>query len=181
MRRSLGMTLLFGSVLALAACSKGDEKTESAKNKEGTPPADTTKPADDKGATKTDGPSLADTAANADPGVEAGGIERDKEEGPSAVITAASGTVEVRRVGETEFQPAKVNTELYPGDQVRTAEGGTATVTMADESVVEVAEVSTIAIASRDGSAATSARPTTSTEPDSTPTRASPLAATPTA
>ena len=152
MRRSMGMTLLLGSVLAVSACSKGEEKTETAKNKEGTPSGDTTKP-DDKGPAKTDGPSLADTAANADPGVEAGGIEHDKEEGPAAVITAVTGTVEVRRVGETEFQPAKANTELYPGDQVRTTEGGTATVTMADESVVEVAEVSTIAIASRDGSA----------------------------
>jgi hypothetical protein len=152
MRRSLGMTLLLGSVLAVSSCKKGDEKAESAKNKEGTTTGDKKAP-DDTSKGKTGEASLADTAANADPGVEAGGIERDKDEGPAAVITAVEGTVEVRRVGETEFQAAKANTDLFPGDQVRTTEGATATITMADESVVEVAEVSTVAIASREGSA----------------------------
>jgi hypothetical protein len=146
------MTVLFAGLLAASGCKKGDEKAESAKNKEGTPSGDQTKPEGDKPAKPGD-PGLGAVAAAADPGVEAGGIERDKEEGPAAVLTAVNGTVEVRRVGETEFQAAKADTELFPGDQVRTAEGGTATITMADESVVEVAEVSTVAIASREGSA----------------------------
>jgi len=143
------MTLLLGGLLAMTACKKGDEKAETAKNKEGTPSTTSEKTGTDKtGATKTDGQAPA-----ADPGVEAGGIERAADEGPDAVITAVNGTVEVRRVGETEYQAAKADTQLYAGDQVRTAEGGTATITMADESAVEVAEVSTVAIASREGSA----------------------------
>ena len=66
MRTSLGMTLLLGSLLAAASCSKGDEKTESAKNKEGTPadkdkPAD--KPAGDKPATGGADPLRLEAAA----------------------------------------------------------------------------------------------------------------------
>jgi hypothetical protein len=63
------------------------------------------------------------------------------------------GTVEVRRLGETKYAAAKADTQVYGGDVVRTGENATATVTLADESVIEVAEVSTIGIASRHGSA----------------------------
>jgi hypothetical protein len=86
-------------------------------------------------------------------GVEAGGIEHDKEEGAAAVLTAVDGTVEVRAVGKAEFTAAKKDTELYPGDVVRTSDNATATITLADETVIELAEVSTVGIASRDGSA----------------------------
>jgi hypothetical protein len=69
------------------------------------------------------------------------------------VLTEVSGTVEVRRVGEPEFAAAKADDELFAGDVVRTGEASAATITMADESVVEVAEVSTVGIATRDGEA----------------------------
>ena len=92
-------------------------------------------------------------AAPVDVGVEAGGIERAPEEGAAAVVSAASGTVELRRVGEVEFAAAAADAQLYPGDVVRTGEGATATVTLADESVIEIAEVSTVAIAGRHGTA----------------------------
>lgn len=86
-------------------------------------------------------------------GVEPGGIERDADEGAAAVLTAMTGTVEIRRVGETEFAAAKADAELFPGDVVRTGDASTAELTMADESVVEVAEVSSVGIATRDGEA----------------------------
>jgi len=43
--------------------------------------------------------------------------------------------------------------KLYAGDMVRTADQATATIAMADESTVELAETSSLAIASRDGTA----------------------------
>ena len=143
MRRSIGMTMLLACLVA-AACSKDENKqTESTKATEKTTGATTPSPT-----TTGEGQTPA-----ADPGVEAGGIERDKDEGPAAVITAVQGTVEVRRVGEIEYQAAKADTQLYPGDQVRTGEQSSATIAMADESVVELAEVSTIGVATREGSA----------------------------
>jgi len=148
MRRSTGMTMLLASSLALSACKKGDEKQADTK------PSETTKASTTPQATKPDtGATAKGQTPTADPGVEAGGIERDKNEGPAAVITASAGTVQVRRVGEAEFQAAKNDTQLFPGDQVRTGDKSNATITLADESVIEVAEVSTVGIASRDGSA----------------------------
>jgi hypothetical protein len=102
-------------------------------------------------------PSKSGAASNAagteTAGVQAGGIQRDDKEGPAALLTAANGTVEVRRVGETQWTAAKGDTKLYAGDVVRTADGGTATIKLADESVIEVAETTTIGIASRNGTA----------------------------
>lgn len=86
-------------------------------------------------------------------GVEAGGIDPAPDEGPAAVITAATGTIELRRVGEVAFVAVPADTKLYPGDVVRTGEASSATVLVADESTIELAEVSTIGIATRDGSA----------------------------
>ena len=85
--------------------------------------------------------------------MQAGGIKHDEKEGAAAMLTAANGTVEVRRVGETQWTATKADTKLYAGDIVRTADNGTATITLADESVIEVAEVTTVAIASRNGTA----------------------------
>ncbi|HSD91359.1 MAG TPA: FecR family protein, partial [Kofleriaceae bacterium] len=86
-------------------------------------------------------------------GVQAGGLQHADKEGPAAVLAKLSGTVEVRRVGEPAYAAAKQDTKLYPGDVVRTGDGGTATVTLADESTVELAETTALAIASRDGTA----------------------------
>ncbi|MGE0872178.1 MAG: FecR domain-containing protein [Kofleriaceae bacterium] len=142
MRRSTTLTLIALLALAMLGCSKQrDEKTS------GDPAA----------AKSVDPGSKSEPATSSDPpadvGVEAGGIQRDAKEGPGAVITAAKGQVEVRRVGEAEFKDSKAETKLYAGDVVRTGEGSTATIALADESVIEVAEVSTVAIANRNASA----------------------------
>ncbi len=155
MRRSTTMIVVLG-LLAIAACKKGDE----------TKPTDdpTAKPGDSKSAVadpktdpKTDTKPAPDKAAAGDLaakiGVTAGGIQHDASEGPAAVVTAASGTVEVRRLGETEFAAVKAQDKLYSGDAVRTGEASSATVTLADESVIEVAEVSTVGVGSRAGTA----------------------------
>jgi hypothetical protein len=121
-------------------CKKSSDtsaKQEPAKTTEGTPPKQEPTPA----------------PATADIGVEPGGIQHEDQEGPAAIVTAVNGTVEVRRVGETEFAALKADDKLYPGDTVRTQDNATATITLADESVIEVAEVSTVGIASRDGTA----------------------------
>lgn len=138
MSRSVLIAMVFGAVVGVG-CKKGSDdsaKQEPAKTQEGTP-----------------APKEAPVAASGTPGVEAGGIERDDKEGPAALVTAATGTVEVRRVGETQWNTANTDTKLYAGDVVRTGDGATATITLVDESVIEVSEVSTVAIASRSGTA----------------------------
>ena len=144
MRRSILIALVFGGLVGVGCKKKGSDsaaKVEPAKTQEAT--------------AKKDPPAGGTAAANAtpSPGVAAGGIQHEDKEGPAGIVTAVNGTVEVRRVGETTFAAAKASTKLYPGDVVRTAESSTATVTLADESVIEVAEVSTVGIASRDGTA----------------------------
>ncbi len=153
MRRSMSVAL----VLVLAgACHKGEDKDP------GTPapePAARTKagpakPANsDPPAGKPAGNPHAPNASAAAVGVEAGGIQHDATEGPAAAIAAVTGTVEVRRVGEAAYASAAKGTKLYPGDAVRTGEKSTATIALADQTVIEVAEVSTIGVASRDGTA----------------------------
>jgi hypothetical protein len=147
------IAIIVGLALCCSAgCKKGDDK--------GKGTAGTGATGSGASATGTD-PAVPDPSGTPAPagdpvaavGVEAGGLERDADEGEAAVVTAVEGTVEVRRVGETEWAAAKAETELFPGDQVRTGEQSAATITVADESVIEVAEVSTVAIATRDASA----------------------------
>jgi hypothetical protein len=103
MRTQLGLIVLSAAV-ALGACGKSEDKKSD--------PAKTTKT--DPGKTPASDPSKPDgdkpLVASADPigatGVEAGGLEREADEGPAAVLTAMTGTVEVRRVGETEYAAA---------------------------------------------------------------------------
>jgi hypothetical protein len=145
MRRSIVMSVVLG--LAAMGCKKGDDKPKDPVA--GTPAGSATDPAKDPA--KDPAPTTGDPLA--DVGVEPGGIEHDKDDGAAAVLTAVEGTVEVRRVGETDFAAGKADLELYEGDVVRTGETSTATIALADESVIEVAEVSTVGIATRDGSA----------------------------
>jgi len=144
MRRSIMTSLAFG-LLATSACKKGDET----KSQAGPTPSKV----QEGPVAKEPGKPAAAGDPGAAVGVAAGGIQHDASEGPAAVITAATGSVEVRRLGEPTFAPAKVETPLYAGDTVRTGESSSATVTLADESLVEVAEVSTVGIASRTGTA----------------------------
>jgi hypothetical protein len=143
MSRTILFAMVVGAVVGVGCKKSGDSSgTEPAKTQEGA-------------AAKQEGtPSKNAAEWNADnAGVQAGGIERDDQEGPAALLSAANGTVEVRRLGETQWTAAQAATKLYAGDVVRTADGGTATITMADESVIEVAETTTIGIASRNGTA----------------------------
>ncbi len=65
------------------------------------------------------------------------------------MLVAATGDVQVRRLGEGSFASLKAGSPLYMGDQVRASEGAQATVLFPDESTAEVAELSTLAIGSR--------------------------------
>jgi len=53
-------------------------------------------------------------------------------------ITSLSGTVEVRRTKDTEWTKAELNMPVYFGDQVKTLEDGTITITFLDESLMTV-------------------------------------------
>lgn len=139
MNRSMVCALVLG-LLVGAACKKSSEPSASDKRTEAKPSA-TTPAATDK------------PAATADVGVQAGGIQHADNEGAAAVLATMTGTVEVRRVGEPTWTAAKADTRLFAGDLVRTADGATATVTLADQSTVELAETTTLAIATRDGTA----------------------------
>ncbi|MDX2087447.1 MAG: FecR family protein [Kofleriaceae bacterium] len=150
MRRSIMTSLVLGALVS-PACKKGDDAKSEAANP-------TSKTQETTARTSgTAAPAPAGAQATGDPvaavGVAAGGIEHDPAEGAAAVLTAVSGTVEVRRVGEPSFTAAKADAQLYAGDTIRTGDGGTATVTLADQSVVEVAEVSTLGIGTRAGTA----------------------------
>ena len=139
MTRSMIMAVALGALVA-GACKKSNttsanEAPKATENKQ--------TPASDKAA----------AAASGDVGVTAGGIQHADTEGAAAVLANVKGTVEVRRVGETQWSGAKQDEKLYPGDLVRTGDDASATIAMADTSTVELAETSSIAIASRDGTA----------------------------
>ena len=138
--RSIVTTMVVGGLCAVG-CKKTDNAAKEAKVQEAPAPA----PAQHK--------EPAPAAKTASPGVAAGGIQHDDKEGAAAILTAAKGTVEVRRLGETQYTAAQANTKLYAGDIVRTADTSTATLALADESVIEVGEVSTVGVGSRDGTA----------------------------
>ena len=139
MTRSMATALALG-VLATGACKKSNNPSASE-----APKTQEAKPASTPGKDKP--------AASADIGVKAGGIQHAETEGAAAMLASVKGTVEVRRVGETDFAGAKANDKLYAGDVVRTGDDASATIALADESTVELAETSSLAIASRDGTA----------------------------
>jgi hypothetical protein len=145
MKRSIVIAIGLSALVGVG-CKKGSDtaaKQEPAKTQEGSTPA---KEKQDKAP-----PASGDATAAA--GVKAGGIQHDDKEGPAGILTAANGTVEVRRVGETQWTATKADSKLYAGDTLRTADNATATITLADESIIEVSEVSTVALASRTGTA----------------------------
>ena len=127
----------------------------------------------DEGATKSDdgakgaGAGAGDTAGAAadeppvdaaklaeEVGVEPGPWERPKDEGGAAYVSEKEGTVEVRRTGEETFSALGLDDlQLFAGDQLRTGADSSALVTLVDETVVEVAADSTVAIGDRDAGA----------------------------
>ena len=80
-------------------------------------------------------------------GVEPGPVQHT--EGATAVLADREGTVELRRLGEEGFVAIDESEPLYQGDQLRAGDGARATVLFPDESTVELAEGSTLAIGSR--------------------------------
>ncbi|HUH05469.1 MAG TPA: FecR family protein [Kofleriaceae bacterium] len=90
-------------------------------------------------------------------GVAPGAFEPDEETGIEAVATATSGTLAVRRVGEEQFKDQSAEESealvLYPGDQVRANAEASAEVKLADQTVIELAHESVVAIGDRDASA----------------------------
>jgi len=80
-------------------------------------------------------------------GAAPGPILRD--EGAAAVLVGAQGKIEIRALGEETFRTAVSEQLLYPGDQLRTAEGAQATLLFADESTAELAEDTTMEIGTR--------------------------------
>ena len=87
-------------------------------------------------------------------GVKPGAFAIEKGVGSEGVLTSRQGTVSLRKAGEEEFKDiTEDETQLYPGNQIRTATDSSAVLTLADETVVELAEDTTVAIADRDATA----------------------------
>jgi len=105
---------------------------------------DAEKEAGGAGAAPTDPAALAKKI-----GVQPGPVEYDPDEGAAAVVASAQGKVEVRRVGNENWEETKAEAQLHEGDQIRAADGGLVTLTLVDETSVEVAEESAVAIGSR--------------------------------
>lgn len=143
--RTHALHLTFVALLAVTiGCGKKDDS----------PAKKTAEPAEPP---PTAEPEVDVKALAADIGVAPGAFEPDEETGIEAVATATSGTLAVRRVGEEEFKDQSAEEAqalvLYPGDQVRANAGATAEVKLADQTVIELAEESVLAIGDRDASA----------------------------
>src|SRR6266545_3309060 len=156
MRRSAAL-LAVACLLGGAGCSKDEEKKGPDTTAAGPAGAPASEPAKDEDKEKPSAPSgdgSADPAALAKRvGVEPGPIEYGPDEGAAAVVASAQGKVEIRRVGTETWEETKAEAQLHEGDQVRAAEGGLVTVTLVDESSIEVAEESAVAIGSRQATA----------------------------
>lgn len=63
---------------------------------------------------------------------------------PSAIILQSAGKVEVARAGAAVWDQVYTNQMLYPGDQLRTADGARAVLRMADQTLMRVGELSQI-------------------------------------
>lgn len=148
MRRSAAL-LAAACLLGGAACEQGGEKTG---GDEAADPARADPAKADPSATaaagaaagSVDGVALAEKI-----GVEPGPIEYDADEGGVAALAATSGKVEVRRVGTETWEEARAEAQLHEGDQVRTGDGAAATLTLVDETSVELAEESAVAVGTR--------------------------------
>ena len=122
MSRSIVIAIGLSALVGVGCKKKGSDnaaKQEPAKTQEGSTAAKQDK---DKAPAKA-----GDTP---DVGVKAGGIQHEDKEGPAGILTAANGTVEIRRVGETQWTASKAASKLFAGDTLRTADNATATVTL---------------------------------------------------
>jgi hypothetical protein len=81
-------------------------------------------------------------------GVKPGGIVTVGV-GPDASLMWSEGTVSVRRVGEDRFAEATPQMQLFSGDTIWTGPHTEATVALADETLVQLAEESVIVVGNR--------------------------------
>ncbi len=125
-------------VVAAAGCSK---KSDGDKAPTATAPE-----------AKTEAPSFDPAALAAAIGIAPGAVLPDDDAGADAVATG-DGELQLRRLGAELFEPQKGDLKLWAGDQLRTAAGATATIVLADQSVVELAEETAVAIGDRDAGA----------------------------
>lgn len=137
---------MFASALLLmGACGKKDDSPHKNSAAPEAPPAtDTAEAVDVK-------------ALAAGIGVSPGAFEPDDETGIEAVASVTAGTLSVRRVGEEQFSEPSADEAaalaLYPGDQLRAGAGAAAEVKFADQTMLELAEESVIAVGDRDAAA----------------------------
>jgi len=155
----VGLTATFA--LAAAACGKDKEVPKPPMSSStSTDAAAAAAASADKPPASAEPPAPVPPAPLADPkalaeefGVQPGGVERARNEGPGAVLTTVEGSVMVRRVGEEDFGPAKASLALFAGDQIRTEASSSATITFLDDSVAQVAGDSAVALGDRDATA----------------------------
>ncbi|HWM87805.1 MAG TPA: FecR domain-containing protein, partial [Kofleriaceae bacterium] len=160
MRRSAAL-LAAACLVVGVGCSKDESKADESKSapSSGAPASGS---AEAKGEESKTAGDVAEPAAGGavDPaalaekvGVEPGAFEYGPEDGAAAVVASAQGKVEIRRVGTETWEETKAEAQLHEGDQVRAAEGGLVTLTLVDETSIEVAEESAVAIGSRSATA----------------------------
>lgn len=152
MHRARISLLALASLTALVVgCeSKSQPEQKTAAPGEATPAGE--KPASEP----STGPSVDVAALAARIGVEPGGWEPEAGVAPEGVITAErEGTVEIRRVGQEMFAAATGSepVSLYAGDQVRTGDNSKAVIALVDETAIELAELTAVAVGDRDASA----------------------------
>src|SRR5687768_6458216 len=142
------LALATSALLAFGCGGKKDDKNKASGPTPGTTPGDPDKPGKPGpgGGDNTDlNQMVSDLSTKI--GVEPGALQPEADEGAEAALTARTGTVQLRRAGEDEFADAPAgDVELNGGDQVRTAAESTATLVLSDESTVELAEETAIAI-----------------------------------
>lgn len=152
-------TIALASSLCVAGCDKQDKAEPGSAQAEADKPAAAGKPAAaDEPAAPGVQPAVeapVDTKKLVtEIGVEPGPAPAEKDQGADAVIGAREGDVTLRRTGTESFEAlAKDTSELRAGDQIRTAAGATATLTLPDQSTVEIAEDSAVAIGDRNATA----------------------------
>ncbi len=145
MRTRLGHYALIACAALLAvACKSDDKQSKETPSVKG--------PASKAGSSSAKAGELDFGAIVARVGVGAGGWTYGANVGAEGVVTLATGDVAVRRVGLEEFAPLG-DKRLYPGDVIRTATGARATVTLSDDTVVELAEDTAIAVGDRNATA----------------------------
>ena len=146
MRRIVLIGFASAALVSAAGCSKKDDGNKPAPS--GAVTAEGTAPAEGAAATEQTADKTDENKVAAEVGVDPGPVEQ--EGGGLAVASDVKGTVEYRALGTEEWQPLKADADLFAGDQIRTGDNAAATLTLSDESTVEVAESSTVAIGNRD-------------------------------